>query len=42
MLEIYFFRERQRAFIRVDCIQMQKLFELNIITDESLLAKETF
>jgi len=35
-LEICFFRDRQRAFIRVDCTQMQKLFELGIITAESL------
>jgi len=41
-LEICFFRETQRAFIRVNCLQMQKLFELGIIADESLLRKETF
>jgi len=41
-LEICFFREKQRAFIRVNCLQMQKLFELGIISDESLLKKETF
>ena len=41
-LEIKFFREKQRAFIRVGCLQMQKLFELKIINDESLLCKETF
>jgi len=41
-LEICFFREKQRAFIRVDSLQMKKLFELGIISDESLLKKETF
>ena len=42
MLEICFFREKQRAYIRVDCLQMQKLFELRIITNETLLTKEIF
>jgi len=41
-LEICFFREKQRAFIRANCLQMQKLFELGIITDEALLRRETF
>ena len=41
-LEICFFREKQRAFIRVNCLQMRKLFELGIISDEALLQKETF
>ena len=41
-LEICFFREKQRAFIRVNCLHMKKLFELGIISDESLLKKETF
>jgi len=41
-LEICFFREKQRAFIRVNCLQMQKLFEIGIINDESSLKKETF
>jgi hypothetical protein len=41
-LEICFFREKKRAFIRVNCLQMRKLFELGIISDESLLEKETF
>jgi hypothetical protein len=41
-LEICFFREKQRAFIRVDSPQMRKLFELGIIATESILEKETF
>ena len=41
-LEICFFRVREKAFIRADSLQMRKLFELRIITDESVLAKETF
>jgi len=41
-LEICFFREKKRAFIRVNNLQMQKLLELGIIADESLLKKETF
>jgi hypothetical protein len=41
-LEISFFREKQKAFIRVDSLQMQKLFELGIITTDSELQKETF
>jgi len=41
-LEICFFREKQRAFIRVDSLQMQKLFELGIIVNEAMLRKETF
>ena len=41
-LEICFFRLRQKAFIRTDSLQMRKLFELGIITDESTLVKETF
>ena len=41
-LEIRFFREKQRAFIRVDSLQMQKLFELGIIVDEQVLQKEAF
>ena len=40
-LEICFFREKG-AFIRTDCLQMMKLFELGIIANESLLKKETF
>jgi hypothetical protein len=42
ILEICFFREKQRAFIRVEALQMQKLFELGIIANESMLEKETF
>ena len=42
LLEINYFREKQRAFIRVDCIQMQKLFEIGIIENELLLARENF
>jgi len=41
-LELCFFREKQRAFIRVNCLHMQKLFELGIISDETLLKKEAF
>jgi len=41
-LEITFFREKHRAFIRTDHLQMQKLFELGIIADETMLRKETF
>jgi hypothetical protein len=41
-LEICFFRERHKAFIRVDCTQMKKLLELGIISDTLLLKKETF
>jgi hypothetical protein len=41
-LEICFFRERHRAFIRVNCTQMQKLLELGIISDVLLLKKEIF
>jgi hypothetical protein len=42
-LEIWFFRERQRAFIRVDNPQMLKLFELEIINAGSLKGSiETF
>ena len=41
-LEICFFREKQRVFVRVNCLSMQKLFELGIINDETLLMKETF
>jgi hypothetical protein len=41
-LEICFFRERQRAFIRTDSLQMRKLFELGIITNELILEKEFF
>jgi len=41
-LEICFFREKQRAFIRADSLQMQKLFELGIINDTSSLIIETF
>jgi len=41
-LEICFFREKERAFIRVEAPQMQKLFELGVIPDESVLRKETF
>ena len=41
-LEICFFREKQRAFIRKDCLQMQKLLELGIISDTSLLTEESF
>jgi len=42
LLEICFFRERERAFIRVDCMQMNKLLELGIISNEALLIRETF
>ncbi|MCL2809364.1 MAG: hypothetical protein FWD24_04775 [Treponema sp.] len=43
LLEICFFREKQRAYIRVDCLQMQKLFELGIINiNDASLTKETF
>jgi len=41
-LEISFFREKQKAFIRVESPQTQKLFELGIITDETALKKEMF
>jgi len=41
-LEICFFRETQRGFIRTDSLQMQKLFELRIIMSEAVLKKETF
>jgi hypothetical protein len=41
-LEISFFREKQRAFIRADSLQMRKLFELGVIAAESTLEKETF
>ena len=41
-LEICFFREKQKAFIRANCLHMLKLFELGIINDMSLLQKETF
>jgi len=41
-LEICFFREKQRAFIRTDALQMRKLFELGIITGEDILDKEIF
>ena len=40
-LEICYFRERQRAYIRVDELQIQKLLELGIIPS-SKLEKETF
>jgi hypothetical protein len=42
LLEICFFSERQRAFIRADNLQMRKLFELGIINDETLLTKTAF
>jgi len=41
-LEISFFRGRQRAFIRANALQMQKLFELGIIPDEGILIIEEF
>ncbi|MCL2792450.1 MAG: hypothetical protein FWD87_05095 [Spirochaetaceae bacterium] len=41
-LEICFFREKQKAFIRTESLQMQKLIELGIIANESMLVKETF
>lgn len=41
-LEISFFRDRQRAFIRANALQMQKLFELGIIPNEEILTKEAF
>jgi hypothetical protein len=41
-LEICYFKEKQRAFIRVNCTQMQKLFELGIINRDAPLAVETF
>jgi len=40
-LEICFFREKQRAFIRTSELQLCKLLELGIIID-NLLEKETF
>ena len=40
-LEICFFREKQKAFIRANCLHMLKLFELGII-DDTLLQKITF
>jgi len=39
-LEICFFREKQRAFIRADGLQMLKLFELGIISDKGTLEEE--
>jgi len=41
-LEICFFRMKQRAFIRTNCLQMQALLKMGIISNESLLTKETF
>jgi hypothetical protein len=41
ILEPFFFREKQRAFIRTRCSQVQKLVTLGII-DAALLKKETF
>ena len=42
-LEIYFIREMERAFIRVDDLQLLILFELGIIDAEPLQGKiETF
>lgn len=41
-LEISFFREKQRAYIRANCLHMQKLFELGIISSATMLVKETF
>jgi len=41
-LEICFFRTKQRAFIRTNCLQMQALLDMGIIGDTSLLTKETF
>ena len=41
-LEICFFREKKRAFIREGCLHMRKLFELGIISNESPLKKESF
>ncbi len=41
-LEICFFRERQRAYIRIECLHMKKLLELGIINDNSKLVIETF
>lgn len=40
-LEICYFRERQRAFIRTGELQINKLFELGIITDNTL-ERESF
>jgi len=42
LLEISFFRGKQRAFIRAGAPQMQKLFELGIIPNEEILAVEEF
>jgi len=39
-LEICFFREKQRAFIRADGLSMRKLFELGIITNKNTLDEE--
>ena len=41
-LEIFFFRETQKAFIRAGSLSMLKLFELRIIDNDSVLQKETF
>jgi len=41
-LEITFFREKQRAFIRANELQMLKLFELGIIPNENALTEEIF
>jgi hypothetical protein len=41
-IEISFFRDKQRAFIRTNALQTQKLFELGIIPDEGILDKEVF
>jgi len=41
-LEISFFRSKQRAFIRANALQTQKLFELGIIPDEGILVIEEF
>lgn len=40
-LEICYFRERQRAYIRTNELQILKLFELGIILDNQL-ERETF
>jgi hypothetical protein len=40
-IEICFYREKQRAFIRSEENQMKKLIELNII-DKDKLVKEIF
>jgi hypothetical protein len=40
-IEICFYREKQRAFIRTEGGQMKKLVELKIV-DESKLVKEIF